>query len=180
MTLLKISFLYAIFFSVVIVTWQGLTFVAIYAQPVQNSTNIDMIKIGDLLYSTNNGNVTNVRILDTTDPIKTEVSFVEKGIINETIQVTNQGMYIETYQSNNTIRGEGKGIITANNDEIVTWQAYDSGQLLDSNDSQIYHGIIFFNSHSPGKLSFLDNKVGLYLIEIGDDGSYSRHIWEWR
>lgn len=59
-------------FSVVIVTWQGLTFVAIYAQPVQNSTNIDMIKIGDLLYSTNNGNVTNVRILDTTDPIKTE------------------------------------------------------------------------------------------------------------
>ena len=180
MTLLKISFLYAIFFSVVIVTWQGLTFVAIYAQPVQNSTNIDMIKIGDLLYSTNNGNVTNIRILDTTDPIKTEVSFVEKGIINETIQVTNQGMYIETYQSNNVIRGEGKGIITANNDEIVTWQAYDSGQLLDSNDSQIHHGIIFFNSHSPGKLSFLDNKVGLYLIEIGDDGSYSRHIWEWR
>lgn len=83
MTLLKISFLYAIFFSVVIVTWQGLTFVAIYAQPVQNSTNIR-----DLLYSTNNGNVTNIIILDTTDPIKTEVSFVEKGIINETIQVT--------------------------------------------------------------------------------------------
>ena len=87
MTLLKISFLYAIFFSVVIVTWQGLTFVAIYAQPVQNSTNIDMIKIGDLLYSTNNGNVTNVRILDTIDPIKTEVSFVEKGIINEKFEV---------------------------------------------------------------------------------------------
>ena len=58
-----------------------------------------MIKIGDLLYSTNNGNVTNIRILDTTDPIKTEVSFVEKGIINGTIQVTNQGTYIEIYQS---------------------------------------------------------------------------------
>jgi hypothetical protein len=180
MTLLKISFLYAIFFSVVIVAWQGLTFVAIYAQPVQNSTNIDMIKIGDLLYSTNDGNVTNVRILDITNPIKTEVSFVEKGIINETIQVTNQGTYIETYLSNDIIRGEGKGIITANNDEIVTWQAYDNGRLLDSNDSQIYHGIIFFNSHSPGKLSFLDNKVGLYIIEIGDDGIYSRYIWEWR
>jgi hypothetical protein len=162
------------------VTWQGLTFVAIYAQPVQNSTNIDMIKIGDLLYSTNDGNVTNVRILDITNPIKTEVSFVEKGIINETIQVTNQGTYIETYLSNDIIRGEGKGIITANNDEIDTWQAYDNGRLLDSNDSQIYHGIIFFNSHSPGKLSFLDNKVGLYIIEIGDDGIYSRYIWEWR
>lgn len=97
------------------------------------------------------------------------------------LQVTNQGMYIETYQSNNVIRGEGKVIITTNNDEIVTWQAYDSGQLLDSNDSQIYHGIIFFNSYSLGKLSFLDNKIGLYIIEIGnDDGSYSRHIWEWR
>ena len=80
-----------------------------------------MIKIGDLLYSTNNGNVTNVRILDTTDPIKTEVSFVEKGIINGTIQVTNQGTYIETYLSNDIIRGEGKGIIIADdNDEIVT------------------------------------------------------------
>lgn len=181
MTLLKISFLYAIFFSLVIVTWQGLTFVAIYAQPVQNSTNIDMIKIGDLLYSTDNGNVTNVRILDTTDPIKTEVSFVEKGIINGTIQVTNQGTYIETYLSNDIIRGEGKGIIIADdNDEIVTWQAYDSGKLLNANESQIYHGIIFFNSHSPGKLSFLDNKTGLYIIEIGYNGSYSRHIWEWR
>jgi hypothetical protein len=77
MTLLrKISLLYAIFFfSVVIVTWQGLTFVAIYAQPVHTSTNIDMIKIGDLLYSTNNGNVTSgnvtsIRMLDTTEPIK--------------------------------------------------------------------------------------------------------------
>lgn len=140
-----------------------------------------MIKIGGLLYSTNNGNVTNVRILDITDPIKIEVSFIEKGILNETIEVTNQGTYIETYLSNSTIRGEGKGIIAAQNGEIVTWQDYDSGQLLNSNESQIYNGIIFFNSHSPGKLSFLDNQVGLYIIEIGDDdGSYSRHIWEWK
>ena len=178
---MKIFLLYAIFF-VFIVSWNEISFSGIYAQSDKNFTNATMIKIGDLLYSTNNGNVTNVKILDINNPIRTEVSFVEKGILNETIQVTNKGTYIETYLSNNVIRGEGKGIITAqNNDEIVSWQAYDSGRLLDSNDSQIYHGIIFFNSHSLGKLSFLDNKVGLYMIEIGnDDGSYSRHIWEWR
>lgn len=96
-----------------------------------------LIKIGGLLYSTNNGNVTNVRILDITDPIKIEVSFIEKGILNETIEVTNQGTYIETYLSNSTIRGEGKGIIAAQNGEIVTWQDYDSGQLLNSNESNL-------------------------------------------
>lgn len=182
MTLLKIFFLYAIFFSVFIASWNEISFSSLYTPSFENSTNMtSMIKIGDLLYSTNNGNVTNVRILDITDPVKTEVSFVEKGIINETIKVTNQGTYIETYLSNDVIRGEGKGIITAqNNGEIVTWQAYDSGKLLNSNETQTYHGIIFFNSYSQGKLSFLDNKVGLYLIEIGDDGSYSRHIWEWK
>jgi hypothetical protein len=47
-------------------------------------------------------------------------------------------MYIESYLSNNVIRGEGKGIITADNSgEIVTWQAYDSGQLLNSNESDL-------------------------------------------
>ena len=182
MTLLKIFFLYAIFFSVFIASWNEISFSSLYTPSFENSTNMtSMIKIGHLLYSTNNGNVTNVRILDITDPVKTEVSFVEKGIINETIKVTNQGTYIETYLSKDVIRGEGKGIITAqNNGEIVTWQAYDSGKLLNSNETQTYHGIIFFNSYSQGKLSFLDNKVGLYLIEIGDDGSYSRHIWEWK
>ena len=108
------------------------------------------------------------------------MSFIEKGKINDTIQVTLQGTYINTYISNNTIRGEGKGIITTEDtNEIATWQAYDSGRI-ESNDSQIYYGIIFFNSTS-GILSFLDNKVGLYIIEIAnDDGYYSRYIWDWK
>ncbi|MGZ5548955.1 MAG: hypothetical protein ACXWFZ_13505 [Nitrososphaeraceae archaeon] len=95
---MKIFFLYVIFFSVFIASWNEISFSGIYTQSLENSTNMtSMIKIGDLLYSTNNGNVTNVKILDIIDPIKTEVSFVEKGIINETIKVTNQGTYIETY-----------------------------------------------------------------------------------
>jgi hypothetical protein len=72
-------------------------------------------------------------------------------------------------------------MITSENDsEIVTWQAYDIGKL-DTSESQTYHGIISFDSpYSQGKLSFLDNKVGLYIIEIEHNGSYSRHIWEWK
>jgi hypothetical protein len=177
--LIKILSLLILSFLLVVVTIHGYS-AKIYAQS-ENSDNRNMIDIGGLIYSANIGNITNIKILDNTAPLVKELSFVEKGKINDSIQVTNQGTYINTYISNNTIRGEGNGTITtADTNEIATWQAYDSGKIPDPNESQVYHGIIFFKSPS-GTLSFLDNKVGLYIIEIeNDDGKYSRHIWDWK
>ena len=170
--------MFIILFLLIFLTFQGY-FAKIYAQP-ENSDNRNMIHIGGLIYSSDNGNITNIKTLDKTGPLVKELSFIEKGKINDTIQVTLQGTYINTYISNNTIRGEGKGIITTEDtNEIATWQAYDSGRI-ESNDSQIYYGIIFFNSPSE-IISFLDNKVGLYIIEIeNDDGYYKRNVWEWK
>jgi hypothetical protein len=171
-------FMFIILFLLIFLTFQGY-FAKIYAQP-ENSDNRNMIHIGGLIYSSDNGNITNIKTLDKTGPLVKELSFIEKGKINDTINVTYQGTYINTYISNNTIRGEGNGILTTEDaDEIATWQAYDSG-IIESDDSQIYYGIVFFNSTS-GILSFLDNKVGLYIIEIEkDNGYYSRHIWDWK
>lgn len=152
----------------------------IHAQPSNN--NVTTIGT-ELLYSSNNGNITNVRVIDIIEPMKIEISFIEKGTLysKEPIEVTNQGTYVETFVSNNIVRGEGKGIITMNNGEFTAWEAYDS-KLINSNGngSQTYQGIIFFNSNSEN-LAFLDHKIGLYISKVGVDGeSGNRQIWDWK
>jgi len=170
--------MFVISFLLIVITFQGYS-AKIYSQ-TENYRNTNMIHIGGIIYFSDNGNITNIKTLVKTGPLVKELSFIEKGKINDTIRVTLQGTYINTYISNNTIRGEGKGIITTEDTkEIATWQAYDSGKI-ESNDHQIYYGIIFFNSPS-GILSFLDNKVGLYIIKIeNDEGYYKRYIWDWK
>ena len=95
------------------------------------------------------------------------------------MEVTNQGTFIETHLSDNIVRGEGKGIITTQNAGTISWQAFDSGQI-NSDGSTTFQGIIFFNTASSEKLSYLDNKFGLYIHEVRDDESKERHIWELR
>ncbi|NOJ28811.1 MAG: hypothetical protein DA328_01425 [Nitrososphaeraceae archaeon] len=144
-----------------------------------NNSNITPIKT-ELLYSSNYGNITSVRVLDADEPKKIEVSFIEKGYLNKTIEVTNQGTFIETFLSDNIVRGEGYGIMTTQNAETIGWHAFDSGQIS-YNGSQIHKGIIFFNSGLSEKLSYFDNKIGLYINEVGEpDKSKNRYIWEWK
>ena len=76
-TIMKIIYL-ALFASLFIVNspifFNNLA--GIYAQ----SENDDTIPIKtSLLYTSDNGNLTSFRMLDTNEPIKTEVSFIEKA-----------------------------------------------------------------------------------------------------
>jgi hypothetical protein len=72
--------------------------------------------------------------------------------------VTNIGTFLETNKSDKTISGQGKGIITNTDGDLVMWTSYDLGQI-NSDKSEIYRGIIFFDAVSKGKLDFLNNTV---------------------
>jgi hypothetical protein len=59
-----------------------------------------------------------------------------------------------------TLAGEGIGRIATNG---VKWR-----------------GAIFYKTASTGKLSFLNNVVGLFEAEVDAEGNFTEKIWEWK
>lgn len=131
------------------------------------------------IYQFTAGKVTGVKVLNVTGLPQTEVSFIENGTILDIGSVTNAGTFLETYKSNQTIYGQGKGTIATKNGDSVSWISYDLGQI-NSDKSQKYRGIIFFETVSKGKFDFLNNTIGLYTTTVENDGSSLRQIWQWK
>jgi len=40
--------------------------------------------------------------------------------------------------------------------------------------------VIFYRTSSTGKLSFLNDLVGLFEAEMDTEGNFSENIWEWK
>jgi len=82
------------------------------------------------LYHSNTGKVTSIKILNVTGFPRTEVSFTENGTMVGIGYVTNIGTFLETNKSDKTISGQGKGIITTTDGDIVMWTSYDLDKLI--------------------------------------------------
>jgi len=142
---------------------------------VPNNTEISVSP----LYHSNIGKVTSIKMLNVTGFPRTEVSFTENGTMVGIGNVTNIGTFLETNKSDKTISGQGRGIITTIDGDLVMWTSYDLGQINSVNGEK-YRGIIFFDAVSKGKLDFLNNAVGLYTSDVGSNGSSLRQIWQWK
>jgi hypothetical protein len=123
---------------------------------------------------------TGTRVLSITGPIQTEDSYIANVTIKDVGNATDTGTFITTYEPNGITTSIGQGIITSFDGEIATYTAKDLG-VTNEKGEIIYHGIQIFSTNSTGKLSFMDNLVGLYVYEDNPDGSRkSGKIWEWK
>jgi hypothetical protein len=124
---------------------------------------------------------TGTRVLSITDPVETEDSYIANITIKDVGNATDTGTFITTYESNGITTSIGQGIITSSSGgEIATYTAKDLG-VTNEKGEIIYRGIQIFSTNSTGKLSFMDNLVGLYIYEDNPDGSRkSGKIWEWK
>ena len=135
------------------------------------------------------GNVTNIEIIDASPSVVVQkVSFSEIGFMRNIGNVTNIGTFVENVYDNGTLYGVGKGVITTENGDRISWNAYDIGLTavngngddvaasggLNTERMPTFRGIIFLSTNSEN-LSFMNNVVGLY---INDENG--RQIWEWR
>ena len=91
------------------------------------------------LYHSIIGKVTSIKILNVMGFPRTEVSFTENGTMVGIGYVTNIGTFLETNKSDKTISGQGKGIITTTDGDLVMWTSYDLGQI-NSDKSEKYRG----------------------------------------
>jgi hypothetical protein len=78
--------------------------------------------------------------------------------------------------------GEGQGVITTKDgQEMATWSGQGIGRFT-SPGKVSFRGSLFFRttSTSGGKLSSLNNLVGVFEYELDEHGNSSAKVWEWR
>jgi hypothetical protein len=156
-------------------------------ETIESSQLLTMID-NEPFYRKVDGNLTNIEIVETSPSVVVQkVSFSEIGFMRNIGNVSNIGTFVENVYDNGTLYGVGKGVITTENGDKISWNAYDigltavngngnndTGGALPIDRMPTFRGIIFLSTVSEN-LSFMNNVVGLY---INDENG--RQIWEWR
>jgi hypothetical protein len=64
--------------------------------------------------------------------------------------------------------------------ETATWTGYGIGHLAAGGRRVSYRGSLFFRTNSTGKMSFLNNIVGIFEYEVDESGNTAAKEWEWK
>jgi hypothetical protein len=133
--------------------------------------------LGDLFYEAK-GRITSKRVLDLEGP-KIESSYFLEGKMRE-IEVLEIGTFTSVPISDGVFIIEGKDIVTVkeNDDEMATVKAEGISKLKGT--SKVVSGSNFYRSSKTGKLSFLNNLVGVHEAAVDKDGNISYKVWEWK
>jgi hypothetical protein len=145
--------------------------------------SLDNIMLGEQ-YAELKGKITSQRVLDVAGPtIETSVSTT--GTVKGT-QVQEMITFIGTPTGEGgVIHGVGKGVLhttgggEGGEPEMATYTGEGIGRM-DSSGSIKWRGSVFSKSSTGGKLSFLNNMVGIFESEIDANGNFSEKVWEWK
>jgi hypothetical protein len=146
-----------------------------------NSTNAsggnNNITLGNLIYQ-HKGKITSETVLE--GPT-VQTSFASNGTVTggvTNVSVTEIGTYTTTPRADGILYGEGQGVITGENGEIVTWDSQEIGSMA-PNGEITFRGSIFFRTLSPtGSLGFLDNMVGVFIFQVDPSGNTAVEVLE--
>jgi hypothetical protein len=109
------------------------------------------------------------------DPNRTQFTFTANGTMNGNIEVTDTGEFVSTSKGNNQSFDQGQGVITTKDGSEkanYTW--------IDVFNGTDFQGAAAYSTNSTGKLSFLDNILGIYKGEVDESGNYEESEWHWK
>ena len=133
--------------------------------------------LGDLFYEAKE-RISSKRVLDLNGP-KIESSYFLEGKMRREIEVLEIGTFVKTRISDGVFFVEGKDIVTVKEGkEMATVKAQGISKLKDS--SKVVSGSNFYRSSKTGKLSFLNNLVGVHEASVDNDGNIIYKVWEWK
>jgi hypothetical protein len=135
-------------------------------------------------YAELKGKITGQRVLDVEGPI-IETSVSTTGTVKGA-QVQEMITFVGTPTTEKgVIHGVGKGVLMTTGGreggepEMATYTGEGIGRM-DSSGSIKWRGSVFSRSPSGGKLSFLNNMIGIFESEIDAAGNFSEKVWEWK
>jgi hypothetical protein len=79
--------------------------------------------------------------------------------------------------SEGVLHGKGEGIIMAGQSEFASFTGEGVGRF-GSSGGMSWRGSLFYSTSSKGKLSFLNNMIGVFEGEFDADGNFSHKSWE--
>lgn len=159
-----------------------ISFVLAQENPYENyfkiNTNLTEL-FGEPIYQETDRITSNSIVLDVDKNIKTQDSYIAAGILKDVGNVIDKSTFVTTYrQGSNVTTSTGHGIFSTLDGEIATYIGQDLG-MTDKNGVETFRGIQIFQTESNGKLSILDNLIGLYEYKYWPDGKKIGMIWKW-
>jgi hypothetical protein len=122
------------------------------------------------------GKMMGQRVLDSEGPTM-ETSISARGSVRGT-QVNESLTYVARPTSVGVLHGKGQGVIMAGDSEMAAYTGEGMGRFTASGIK--WRGAIFYRTSSTGKLSFLNNVVGVFEAEMDSEGNFTEKIWEWK
>ena len=108
-------------------------------------------------------------------PNRTQYTFATNGTMNDNIEVTNTGEYVSVSKGNNLIFDKGQGVIKTNDgSETANYTFIEVG------NGTAYQGASAYSTNSTGKLSFLNNMLGIFKGETDESGNFVLEQWHWK
>jgi len=107
-------------------------------------------------------------------PNRTQYTFTANGTINGNLEVTDTGEFVSV-SKNIRIFEQGQGVIkTKDGSETANYTFIDVGNATD------FQGASAYSTNSTGKLSFLNNILGIYKGQGDENGNYEETEWHWK
>ena len=157
---------------------QNLSKYTITEAQVNNLTNVMNAAFGKPFYVLGNSQDLSSQVTRT-NPLETQDTYKVNGTMKDVGNISETGTYVSTYRPG-SIHSVGSGTLaTFDGTGTATFTAADEGQQ-DANGNILYKGIVFYRADPTGKLSFLDNKIGLYVYWQDANGNNWSKVWAWK
>jgi hypothetical protein len=115
-----------------------------------------------------------------TAPGEMQISFSANGTFKGNTDVTNNGNFVSISKGGNLTFGQGQAIIrSADGSETANATFIGVGNVTE-NGQPVFHGATVYGTNSTGELSFLNNILGIFNVEIDPTGSFVANEWEWK
>lgn len=111
------------------------------------------------LYQAYSGMFLGSKNLSSGPHIISEDYVIEKAVMKNVGNVTNNMTFINTHLSDGTIQSTANGVITSEDGQRISWISSDIGMINDQ--GELFHGIIQFNITDSSSFSFLNNATGI-------------------
>ena len=118
-----------------------------------------------------------VRRVLSTNPPTVEVSFEDSGNMLG-VATTGFGTYTSVVRPDGSIIGEGQGIMSTADGELIEWTGSGQGKF-GPGGSISYRGMLYFQTASQ-KLARLNSAPGVFEYEVDPDGKARNKVWEWK
>jgi len=143
------------------------------ATSILNTTHAQSVTLGEP-YFVEKGMVTTQKEIALN---RTQFTFTANGTMNGYIEVTDTGKF-ESISKGEPAPGlltTKHGIITTKDgNEMANYTGIDVGNYTD------YQGASAYSTNSTGKLSFLNNMMGIYKGETDESGNFVLREWHWK